>query len=651
MVIATSPATRFLIVNVSVSLHSPGFTKVSVRDVDGTNYSWTRTPRGARIVSGSQAESDLAALQAIHASSEGIRDGDGNRLTIGLRGVHADFISSIDDLEPNGLPNLLIAGSYERWENLQQVRGALLQHASVEVHADTGRRDIEIGGGFIPTKRVSNSGEVQQPLEDWTASNVVGKLRITIYSRTGENWDEASLISDDPRLEAMIRFLDTNRTSGSPINFGGGITLSSLHTALVARTYTVDQNIGSETHNIALDLSSSNRSYDALNLTFNITSGTLNVSLMNAMLSGTSFGLETDDAIEEPPFGNTAVRLRTERVEFANGQFISERGIPTWRFAGRSHPMGGSYGGTIRLHNLILHDDGYHYFPWEDREAVYDLRAVHIEDFFDVVVRLGSYDEMAVGSGSQFSFDIHNANDHGGATVRIDDADGNDIITLLPQETFSVVTEQFTNGNGEIRSGRNIPRPLEVSADDNYAVLGDVGYWEDSSSHWARPVPFPAESERATDLFYAEDVFEFGTASISNGTSRTASSFNLHVKEAFKLLKADGRFRYRMTALARAKPSTSGSVFPNLRLWRQRGGVGNAPVVLLTVPHALLESNDEQVWELVFEDEGGHVAVGDVFCPVVVTNKNSSRNPSNIELVAFRLSVYLDEEIVLEYFA
>ena len=226
---------------------------------------------------------------------------------------------------------------------------------------------------------------------------------------------------------------------------------------------------------------------------------------------------------------------------------------------------------------------------------------------------------------------------------------GNDIITLLPQETLSVVVEQFTNSRGEIRSARRIPRPLEVSASGLYATMNDAGYWEDSSSHWVRPIPFPAESERASALFYAADVFEFGTASISNGTVKTASTFNLHVAQAFKLLKADGRFRYRMLATVRAKPGTSGSVFPNLRLWRQRGGVGNDPEALISIPYDSLGSDDGQAWELVFEDEGEHVQVGDVFCPVNVYNKTASRSPSNVQITSFRLEVYLDEDIVLEY--
>ena len=619
--------------------------RIYARLTDTEYYRWYFSPDYEE----NPNDANLQAVRDIWASDEGFQDTNGNDLDVAIQGLHADFLGSVADLEKQGLFNPLDPDSYGRWKNLLRINGAFMHGGTVDIDPDTGRHDIHMSGGFVPEKRASDSGEMQQPLEDWTASNVIGRLRVTIYARAGEQFEGTDLISDDPRIEALIQFLDNNRTSGNAINFDG-LTLSGLHAALMFRTYIIDQDVSTMTNNIALTLSSSGRNLNTLNLTFNVTSGTLLIGLMNTLLSNISFNLETDEAIEEPPFGSLAVRILAERIEFANGQFISERGIPTWRFDGRSHPMGGSYGKTIRLHNLTLHDDGYHFFPWDDREAVYDLRAVHIEDFFDVVVRLGSYDEMAVGAGSQFSFDIHNANDHGGATVKIEDVDGNDIITLLPQETLSVIVEQFTNSNGEIRSGQRISRPLEVSADGVYATMADVGYWEARSTHWARPIPFPTQPERATELFYAADVFKFGTASISNSSSVTASNFNMHVREAFQLLKANGRLRYHMVAGARAS-SAAGSIYPNIQLWRQRGGIGNAPEIILPISHTIFEADDEQTWELIFEDEGAHVQEDDIFLPVIEYNKNATRTPANISLISFRLSVYLNQAIVLEYSA
>ena len=647
MTATITTSTRFD--SISFSMNSLPLSEASVTLVTATDVIKKWNYLEGEPAAGTEEGDNLAVMQEIFASTNGFQDEDGNALDVYLSDTFPHGVD-LADFEEHGLFNPFVEGSYDRLINRMKVEGAFQLHATVETEADTGRRDIKLGGGLVPEKRTSDSGESQQSLEDWTASNVVGKLRVQIYAPPGEHFDGTDLVADDPRIEAMLRFLDDNRTSGNAINFSG-LTLSGLHAALVVRTYTIDQDISATENSLVLNISSTGRNLTSLNLTFNITSGTLHVSLMNIMLNQTSAGIETEAAIEEPPFGSTDVRIRAERIQMGDGQLLSERGVPTWRLEGRSHPMGGSYGKTIRLHDLELHDDGYYFFPWADREAVYDLRAVHIEDSFDVTVRLGAYDEMALIAGSQFSFDIHNANDHGGATVTVEDANDNDLITLLPRETFPVVTEWFTNGNGEIRSARRISRPLEVSAEDKYATMNDVGYWEDSSSHWARPIPFPASDERSSELFYAADVFEIGTATISNGTAKTADTFDLHVKESFKLLKADGRFRYRMLATARAKPNTSGSVFPNIRLWRQRGGVGNTPEAILAIPLDILEADDGQAWELIFEDEGEHVEANDVFCPVNVYNKSASRSPGNVELTSFRLEVYLDEEIVLEYSA
>ena len=75
---------------------------------------------------------------------------------------------------------------------------------------------------------------------------------------------------------------------------------------------------------------------------------------MNAWLNATNAGIPSDEAIEEPPIGATDIRLRAERIEFANGQILSEDGVPVWRYQGRSHSMGSAYAQTMELDDLIL---------------------------------------------------------------------------------------------------------------------------------------------------------------------------------------------------------------------------------------------------------------------------------------------------------
>ena len=65
-----------------------------------------------------------------------------------------------------------------------------MKHTTVEEDSETGRRDLKFGGGFIPVKRASDSGEMQQTLEDWSASYNGSSLNLRIYARAGESTQE-----------------------------------------------------------------------------------------------------------------------------------------------------------------------------------------------------------------------------------------------------------------------------------------------------------------------------------------------------------------------------------------------------------------------------------------------------------------------------
>ena len=95
--------------------------------------------------SGTQAATDLGILQDIHASDDGFMDADGDAVTVTLSEGPVGL--TLDDLEPNGFVNPLLAGSYDRIANLKAVRGALMKHATVVDDATSGRRDIQVSGG------------------------------------------------------------------------------------------------------------------------------------------------------------------------------------------------------------------------------------------------------------------------------------------------------------------------------------------------------------------------------------------------------------------------------------------------------------------------------------------------------------------------
>ena len=364
----------------------------------------------------------LAALQTQYATDDGLQDADGNATPIRINNLPFGILH--DELENYGYENPLIDGSHDRWLNKQQVDGAFLKHATAEVDTDTGRIDVKHSGGYIPIKGVSATGEMQQSTEDWTASLNGSSLNLRLYARSGETYAGTDLITDDSRVEAMVRLLEANRSSGAELIITATRNLDGLHAMIAAAIFTIDQDISTTTNEIEFLLTGSSRSATFINLTFAVTTGTLDVGLMNALLNATTVGIPSDDPIEEPPVGASDVRLHAERIEFGDGQLVSEDGIPNWRVAGRSHSLGGAYGKTIQLEELTLETAGHYTIPWTNREAVYDLQAAHIASDDAVVIRLHSIKEMVPNTGESADLEFHNDNDVGGETVEIQDVDG-----------------------------------------------------------------------------------------------------------------------------------------------------------------------------------------------------------------------------------
>ena len=140
-------------------------------------------------------------------------------------------------------------------------------------------------------------------------------------------------------------------------------------------------------------------------------------------------------------------------------------------------------------------------------------------------------------------------------------------------------------------------------------------------------------------------AFEIGSASIINGQNFTASSFDMHTEHAIKLLKL-GRFRYRLSAIAKATNSGTMS-WHNASLYTQQFGVLETRVSY--VPYSAINVGDDIPWEFLYEDEGGHIAIDDVFCPMFVYPKNTSMLPSSVKLISYELNVALWQTIKVEY--
>ena len=78
-----------------------------------------------------------STIRDIWASSDGLRDADGNDIDIVINGVHSDYASTPGEVEDLGIQNPLDAGSQTRYKNLDYVPGC----AHEAHHGRRGLRD------------------------------------------------------------------------------------------------------------------------------------------------------------------------------------------------------------------------------------------------------------------------------------------------------------------------------------------------------------------------------------------------------------------------------------------------------------------------------------------------------------------------------
>ena len=568
----------------------------------------------------------------------GSRDADGNDIDIvTVNGVHPDYASTPGEVEDLGFSTIRSMPPHRpAYKNLDYVQGALMKHTTVEEDSETGRRDLKFGGGFIPVKRASDSGEMQQTLEDWTASYNGSSLNLRIYARAGEEFRGHHLITDDPRVEGLVLELESLRIAGTEIVILATSDLDDLHSLLAnSRTFRIDQDVSSVTNNIEIALSASSRSVSFVNLTFSVASGTLSIPLMNAWLNATTAGIPSEEAIEEPPIGSTDVRLLAERIEFANGQILSQDGVPVWRYQGRSHSMGSAYSTTIELDRLTLDSAGYYTLPWSDREAVYDLRAAHIAASDAVIIRLDSIADMVPNTGESADLEFHNDNVEGGETVEIQDKGGNNLITLYPGDAIPFRFVRHDDGSGDIRSIGPVVRVYELAGGGS-GDFDDVNYMTSGSLRY-RPFPKPAGSSVGVDKIHG-DAFEAEGADVySNGASLTPSPHR-YIPQSVRVQKdATARIEVDMGI----RTGTSGNVPNGHGIEVRRNDV----LVQPSIGYRVFNTNDQRTWWLVAEVR---VLNQDILTPLFRYPSYMSMSPSNIQISTYRVLIRMTYNIHVE---
>ena len=601
---------------------------------------------------GTEERINLDILHGIYLSDDGLLDEDGNALTIVITGSDNGLVSTIADLEAMGYWNPLDFYSYERWINKHKVQGVFLRHGKVTEDATTGRKDIAITGGIEPKKAVPPSGDLLQSLEDWFVESSLTTIIFRINAlpgstfNTGTSLVSGTEVSDDPRVRAIFVWLESLRTVGNPL-YGDTIStnLDSIHHWSIShfsmRTFVLDQDKGSAEDEITFTITSLTAGPSRLSFTITKSAGSFNIDGINEVLNAKTVEFPTTSPDEKPPFGNTDIPAKMERAVMPGGSLVIDRGIPSHWTATKRKPIGAR--DILTWDDLeVVAGETYRELPFG-----YFNFVLHVVSSVDRVVRIPSPWDIVPNIGGVVEFEIHNNNAYtDGSTVEVQESDGANIITLLGREVVPLELEWFKDGTGELRSPTRVPRTLEIAGDD-LGNFNDVGYWELNSSEWVRPMLWPSTSERTQALRYNAEAFELGTDSITNAESLIGDQPSIHVEGAIKLLK-QGRLRYDLQATI----SGHGSGFvgdheARLILADSASHIGAFRPSLVPLPR--LEVNDVHPWFLFYEDEGGHLDINDILCPMYAYPKSSTMNPSNVRVPSHRLAVTLFQDILVEY--
>ena len=632
-----------------------GLGRVFVYSDEDPRQLWENEYADGPPASGSTSAADLAAIQEHYAENDGFVDADGNAIEITLSHAPPSVLDHTE-LEENGLPNPFIDGSLTRIANLRKVRGAFMTHASTEEDETSGRTDISTSGGIKVEAGVAASGEVTQGLGDWIAEQISDtSIRLRIAPRPGETFDFGSVgvpgtqVADDVRVRAMVVAMQGWLRTGNDLydsdNPLGDIEDWSV-TIFNGRTFRFDQNIDPGVlDQFAFTVASTSAGAGQCSMIIQRESGTNDVhaGLVNAMLDDTSVTVSTgEDAEEDMPPLSTAGAVEAERIVMPDGEIYTENGILTFkstREGVRRIAVGASYGEIANWGELsALSGTIARGIP-----KIHDLKHIIVDEAHDRSIRLPDPPDLVPFQGAIHDIAIE-CGESSDTDLTLYNADGStELLTLKSGEICSLRWEWFDNGNGQIRSLEDILRTLEVAADD-VGDFNDVGYWEESGGYWARPFLWPSAGEQTQDLSYHEDAFELGTDTITNGEDMYGES--LHVPGSIKLLK-DGRLRHDFQAVVSG--ASSGQVSTHFgRLIRQRG---TSETGLISLPLRNLTVNETVPWLWLYEDEGDHVRVDDVFCPIYVYSKSSTMNPSNVRVVSMRLAITLFHSLLEEYTA
>ena len=592
---------------------------------------------GTHPAAGSEALANLEILQDFYAGT-GFVDADGAEVipTCG-EGDRTRGITDVDELENNGIANPLIAAYRDRVNIPSQVAGAFMQGGTeFETDSVSGRRDIKIQGGIVPTRRRPPL-QMQYDLHDWVVipdHNLDTRFYLRYFAAKNRQLTNAAC-GTHAAVRAMVKYLYDHR-SGGDLGSTGPYSLAGLTSALDGTIYTIDQNNNDDlifqVTNVTLTLS---ENYVSLRCDLEDSSDPLSVTaLYDTLIGEAAFNIVVNSAEEHPPTSAKDAPTHAYRYHFDDeSSFLRVRdGHPIFKgeTAGGHHyelPFG--YGRVIEFEDLVEHQ-GAKVLPGD-----FAIGTVHYDNTHTAngELQLISPQGLLPIYGTEWAFAVHNKNET--YDLRVTDPQGNNLATLLPGEILHLRASRERTGADEYVDDVPFVRSIRFSGGAGHMGATNVLHFDGTRE--IHQVAFPSNP-----TYHNDEAFDFVGPDAWIDANNWSSQTGWHTDEAIKILKP-GSLRWTMQVSARNNGSgilPSGHQF---RLYRQRGTA--VPEALRTQTVGQVGGNKSVTW---FNTWEGDVEVDDIFFPVIVyPDADTTLTLANLQLQEVASEMYLTQTIRL----
>lgn len=512
-------------------------------------------------------------------------------------------------------------------------KAVFVKQANVETNAQTGRMDLQTMCGVVPMERTPGGSGHAIDLRDWEV-RLAGSNHFELYLPLPVGSMIAlTNVGALPIVRGMVGYLHSLRT-GSPEALDY-TTIVSMDQVRAAFNHTFAESDASFAFSFASSFYSGPvDNLVAIGFQFVRTAGGEDLP---PQIPQRTFTIPSAVSREKPPFGNTEVPAKMDRITFPDGQEMREiNGRLLWQ---------GHEGDAAKTLYRIPMDHGYsRIVNWRDLAMVTGafapvnrimttrphVHTVHFSGESTSIARGLEFPrqrEFVGYPGTARETVIHNRNPNAGDLNVFVKNQADFDFRLRPDELFGLRMAYAKDGTGEL-VGFEVPVRVCEHQGSTGTIDGAAGSWS-----YGNDTIIPLESPGSA-IRFDSDAFQLGAAGTDASGEFTGTSLNEHFVRGSTKMKMQGEVLYEYD-------------FEFQALWP---GSGNMPAHLLGLIHWSVARNFSRVYTL---SSGGlfsgsdarrqhagiwrqHVGIGDIMIPFVRFNTAAKTMPDNkISVVRF----------------